>query len=695
MTDRADAQPFDPEDERELAELFDAAIDLEPDARQRFALARTEGRPALRARLFDLLGVDQDASFILDTPLGLVHDHASLERVGDVIGRYRLVELLGDGGMGSVYLAEQVDDVERRVALKVIKWGMDTASVIRRFHRERQAMASFSHPGIAGLLDAGATERGRPFFVLELVDGPTITDYAVERRVGLVARLDLLVKTCRAVAHAHRRGFIHRDLKPSNILVAEVDGEPLPKVIDFGIAKTLDDRGGDDARTLITLHSASLGTPNYMSPEQAASGGRDVDTRSDVFALGVILYELLTGDTPLGRDRVAELDTAGLVESLQTLRVAAPSTVIASTVGGSRRNRGIVGDAPRELDWIVSKALRVSPEERYGSVAELARDIERFLAGEPVEAAAPSRWYPLRLLFNRHRRAVCAAICVVVLLAAATAVSVTMAIRAERARRDLAQAQDELVQLNERERLRVCVQLALGRMEAASFEAMMEAFSNWFDSPSAMPAGVPPPLVAMDPGAVEPMDGDRLRRLAEVGALARDVDPVAEVLDTVLEEWAARNAIPESLMENALMDAGVAGGAVADDPEPLAFDVPASAGEWPVPWAPPDGSFGVDVSVVGGVVPVLTDTVNAAASVSAFVDLLVEVMRGEFGASHPRTVSAMRLLAVAKVADSVADGLPALLDAVDAVDDSPDSRALCRQLRDDVAALEAEPQGGR
>ncbi len=241
------------------------------------------------------------------------------ERPGDQIGPYKLVKKLGEGGYGIVYLAEQTEPLRRRVALKVIKPGMDTRQVIARFEAERHALARMDHPGIAKVFEAGATAGGRPYFVMELVEGPRITDYCDEHGLSPPARLDLFVEVCRAVQHAHQKGIIHRDLKPSNILVALQDGKPVPKVIDFGIAKATQEPLTDE--TVWTLYQQFLGTPAYMSPEQAGLGGMDVDTRSDIYALGVLLYELLTGHTPFEKK---ELLRAGVEEMRRVIRETEP-----------------------------------------------------------------------------------------------------------------------------------------------------------------------------------------------------------------------------------------------------------------------------------------------------------------------------------------------------------------------------------
>src|SRR5262245_21525679 len=372
---------------------------------------------ALR-RILDLLRIyDQEKSFLEFPPavLGATVDEPLTEKPGTVIGPYRLLKQVGEGGMGTVYLAQQTEPVKRLVALKVIKPGMDSHQVIARFEQERQALAMMDHPNIARVLDGGTTPagtdglgEGHPYFVMELVQGIPITQYCDENRLTPRQRLELFIPVCQAVQHAHQKGIIHRDLKPANVLVALYDGKPVPKVIDFGVAKAAGQQLTD--RTLVTGVGAVVGTLEYMSPEQAQLNQLDIDTRSDVYALGVLLYELLTGTTPLERKR---LKGAGLLEALRLIREEEPprpSTRLSTTADlptiADRRGtepRKLGGLVKGELDWIVMKCLEKDRNRRYDTASGLARDLERYLHDEPVLACPPSPGYRLRKLVRRHK----------------------------------------------------------------------------------------------------------------------------------------------------------------------------------------------------------------------------------------------------------------------------------------------------
>jgi serine/threonine protein kinase/tetratricopeptide (TPR) repeat protein len=365
--------------------------------------------PTLRREVDELLAHHEQASeFLAGTALTTTADAPPAEAAGAVVGRYRLVERIGEGGMGEVWLAHQTDPVKRPVALKVIKAGMDTKAVLTRFEAERQALALMDHPNIAKVLDGGATPGGRPYFVMELVKGTPITIYCDEHRLTPRQRLELFVPVCQAVQHAHQKGVIHRDLKPSNVLVAPYDGKPVVKVIDFGVAKAAGVPLTE--KTLVTGFGAVVGTPEYMSPEQAELNNQDIDTRSDVYSLGILLYELLTGSTPLTRERAKE---AALFEVLRLVREEEPprpSTRLSTTdelpsIAASRglEPKRLTGLMRGELDWIVMKALEKDRARRYETASAFATDVQRYLHDEPVQACPPSKWYRFRKFTRRNK----------------------------------------------------------------------------------------------------------------------------------------------------------------------------------------------------------------------------------------------------------------------------------------------------
>ncbi|MCP3916431.1 MAG: serine/threonine protein kinase [bacterium] len=388
--------------------LFHAA--LAADDSEAFLLQATDD-PAQRARVRALLAAHEDPSDFLE-PVVTRPDFAA-EAPGTMIGPYRILRLIGEGGFGAVYLAEQREPVRREVALKIIKLGMDTRRVIARFEAERQALALTDHPNVAKVLDAGATETGRPYFVMELVRGISIEKFCDAGELTLRERIELFLGVCRGVQHAHEKGLIHRDLKPSNVLVAMHGNVPLSKIIDFGIAKATHERLTD--HTLSTERGQFLGTPVYMSPEQASPDGRSIDTRSDVYSLGALLYELLTGTPPFDSKRLREVGLAELQRILSQVDPPAPSVVVAD---GTRPDAALARSLDKDawssllrgdLDWIVMKALDKDPSRRYASADALAGDLRRHLAHEAIDARPPSRRYRAAKFIRRNRIAVLAA----------------------------------------------------------------------------------------------------------------------------------------------------------------------------------------------------------------------------------------------------------------------------------------------
>ncbi len=366
--------------------------------------------------------------------------HAQEEFPGSVIGRYKLLEKIGEGGFGVVYVAEQREPVKRRVALKIIKLGMDTRQVVARFEAERQALAMMDHANIARVFDAGATDAGRPYFVMELVRGLKITDYCDQHNLPTRERLNLFIQVCQAIQHAHQKGIIHRDIKPSNVLVTVNDGVPVPKVIDFGIAKAT--QGELTDKTVYTQFQQFIGTPAYMSPEQAEMTSLDIDTRSDIYALGVLLYELLTGKTPFEQKDLIKAGLEGMRRMIREKEPLRPSTRVSSLHEAERtttaKRRGL--DPPKlihllrgDLDWIVMKCLEKDRTRRYETANGVAMDIRRYLNDEPVVAARPDALYTFRKFARRHRMPLATATAFAVLLVAGMIVTTSQTIRASRA----------------------------------------------------------------------------------------------------------------------------------------------------------------------------------------------------------------------------------------------------------------------
>jgi serine/threonine protein kinase/tetratricopeptide (TPR) repeat protein len=438
-------------DQAKVEALFEAARSRAVDERVRYLTETCGPDTELRAAVESLL-VAHDAAgdFLQAPPVDPDLDPPLMFTApGTIIGRYKILESIGEGGYGTVFMAEQTTPVQRKVALKIIKAGMDTRQVIARFEAERQALALMDHPNIAKVFDAGVTDTGRPYFVMELVKGTPITKYCDEHKLTPKQRLELFIQVCQAVQHAHQKGIIHRDLKPTNVLVAQYDGKPVPKVIDFGVAKAAGQQLTE--RTMFTGFGDVIGTPQYMSPEQAELNQLDIDTRSDIYSLGVLLYELLTGSTPLEAKRVKE---AALLEVLRVIREEEPPrpstrlTTVAElpSIAAQRglEPKSLSGIVKGELDWIVMRALEKDRSRRYETANGLAMDIQRYLSDETVHACPPSTTYRVKKFVRRNKGpAVAAAIVLLTLLSGIIGTSFGL-IRAQQARRaEAARAESE------------------------------------------------------------------------------------------------------------------------------------------------------------------------------------------------------------------------------------------------------------
>lgn len=456
-----------PADHDREQEIFAGAVELPPEERAGYLEKACGGDDAMRSQIEQLLDAYDGASGdgFLDHPTGGGGKHAADEgthhpdeHIGAIIGPYKLIRRLGEGGFGTVYEAQQDSPIRRRVALKIIKLGMDTKQVIARFEAERQALAMMEHPGISKVFDAGSTQSGRPYFVMELVDGEPITKYCDRHRLTIRERLELFQEICRAVQHAHLKGVIHRDLKPSNVLVTLQDHRPVPKVIDFGIAKATEQ--SPDAHTAVTQFRQALGTPAYMSPEQAGVSKTDIDTRSDVYSLGIMLYELLTGTTPFESVTSKSHDPDEIQRAIRELEPSKPSTQLVriealNTLAFQRscESKKLGSLIKGDLDWITLKAIEKDRTRRYETPNALAADIDRYLHNEPVEASPPSVSYTAIKFARRNRVALSFVLSLIMVLClgmVGTGVFAVRSVRAERAAAEEARvAQVELSRATE------------------------------------------------------------------------------------------------------------------------------------------------------------------------------------------------------------------------------------------------------
>ena len=433
---------------KNIEDILCEAVDIESTEQRNAYLDKACGDDRnLRQRLAKLVADHFDAGDFLERPAAPAVEIEGFG-VNSQIGCYKLLQQIGEGGFGVVYMAEQSRPVSRKVALKIIKPGMDSREVIARFEAERQALAMMDHPNIARVLDAGQTDTGRPYFAMELVRGVPITEYADKNLLTTRNRLELFVTVCRAVQHAHHKGIIHRDIKPSNVMVTLHDGTPVVKVIDFGVAKALNQKL--TAKTLFTAYGQMIGTPQYMSPEQSEMSGLDIDTRSDVYSLGVLLYELLTGATPFD---ATELLVSGLNEMrkiIQEREPQRPSTKVATLQAEERtttaNRRGV--DIHKltvllrgDLDWIVMKCLEKDRTRRYETANELVRDLTCHFTNEPITARPPSTAYRLQKMWRKNRLAYSAIVAVATALILGTCVSAWQAMRATEASTDATLAQ--------------------------------------------------------------------------------------------------------------------------------------------------------------------------------------------------------------------------------------------------------------
>ena len=540
-----------------------AALEVaDPAQRERFLERACAGDACLRSAVEEMLSLHQDAqkffargksavaSAQMDfTPTGSEIPAAGAgssdavdDQIGTRLGHYKILQKMGEGGWGSVYMAEQEHPVRRQVAVKIIKPGMDSKSIIARFEAERQALALMDHPNIARVLDAGTTESGRPFFVMELVRGLRITQFCDENNFDARQRLELFIKVCHAIQHAHLKGIIHRDIKPSNILVTMIDGAAIPKVIDFGIAKAVEGRLTENP--MVTACEQFVGTPAYMSPEQAEMSGFDVDTRSDIYSLGVLLYELLSGKTPFDSKVLMQSGWDEMRKTLREKEPPAPSTMITSmgptemrTMAGLRHAEPpkLISQLKGDLDWIVMMALEKDRNRRYQTANGFAMDVQRYLKNEPVIARPPSRIYRLQKLVKRNKVVFAAAAVVAVTLLAGFGISTWMFFREHEARREQAQLREKAERSEKRENeLRQQAEAREQINQAAIFVSQEK-----FEDANRMLEGIktPPPKPSFDGVSAYRSVGDWL---ASQGRWAESADRYLALMEIdKLDKWGA------------------------------------------------------------------------------------------------------------------------------------------------------------
>ena len=464
-------------------EIFLEALEIPMQvARLDFVFQACGNNVNLRNRVQQLLSLQTGESFILDREVTLDRDgnirtvdDDMADLTGETVGRYHLARLLGSGGMGDVYLAEQKEPVRRRVAVKVIKFGMDTKSFVARFSAERQALAVMDHPGITKVFDAGATRTGRPYFAMELVSGQPITEFCDENRLTIEQRLEIFRKLCNAIQHAHQKGLIHRDLKPSNILVNRKNGEFVSKVIDFGVAKVTHGRAA--GQTDLTKLSCMIGTPEYMSPEQTDTQGNDQDIRTDIYSLGAILYQLLTGSTPFELEDLKSKNIFSIREIIQTRSVEAPSSRLAKLIDTKPEvfrdreleYRDLLTELKGNLDAVALKCISKDRAQRYASVAELAADVDRHLAGDSVDIDRQPLFADTRRLLKKHKWLLAVSLTIVSVLTAISIYSMLNASRANRLAKE-AIATDALSKQRLKELVKARQTTQLEKAKSRSFE---------------------------------------------------------------------------------------------------------------------------------------------------------------------------------------------------------------------------------